>query len=394
MKQKLELGRGCTAQTMRTSLACAVMLGLAACGSDPASSSGGSGGTTGGTAAGTPAGGTTGGTAAGTPAGGTTGGTAGTTPVGGSTGGTAVAGTGVAGTEIINSGMDCPKPMNNMASSAGHVMVNVMWPATTGLIAGMATMHLWNRADLTFADDGTATGTVHPCGSQPPEFEKSTLAGGGKVKIEFPEAAFDSPMIPTGTATGMLTPPMGSDSPFAIGATIMMDPVGLNIGIRLTDPINDPWLTKGMGSMSLSKAVDDDGDGSPGLTAIPLKDATHGQPPISLVAALPPFGGTMPAGPFADKLYLVIRLVVQLMGVRDSCMTATGTANVMKLDTRVVGCHKVDAMGADQGECAAADSDFIDANQADMMVVDAKYEMQVVPATTTCAEIRQMLPAM
>lgn len=380
MKQKSELGRGC--------VACALMIGLAACGSDPASS-GGSGGTTGGTA-GAPAGGTTGGTAAGTPVGGTAGGTTGgTTPVGGSTGGTTIAGTGVAGTEIMNSGMDCPKPMNNMASSAGHVMVNVMWPANTGLAAGMATMHLWNRADLTFADDGTATGTVHPCGSQPPEFQKMGLAGMNKVKIEFPEATFDSPNIPTGMASGMLTPPMGSDSPFAIGATIMMDPVGLNIGIRLADPINDPWLPMGMGSKSLAMAMDDDGDGSPGITGIPLMDATHDQPPVSIVAALPPLGGTMPAGPFADKLYLVVRLVVQLMGVRDTCMSAKGTANVMKLDTRVVGCHSTAGV-----ECTAAESDFIDMNQAVMSVIDATYEMKVVPVTTTCAEVRAMLPAM
>lgn len=382
MKQKFELGLGTTARAIA---ACTLLHAWVGCGSDTGSS-GGSGGTTGGTVAGTPAvGGTTGG-AAGTPAaGGTTGGTAGTTPVGGTTGGTMVAGMGAAGMDIMNVGMGCDQQM--MASSAGHVIVQVMWDATLGVAAGMTTMHLWNRADLTFADDGTATGVVHPCGSQPPEFQKMGLAGMNKVKIEFPEDTFDKPGIPTGMAAGMLTPPTGSDNPFAIGAMIMMQPVGLAIGIDLADPINDPWITKGMGSTAMG--ADHDGDGAEGITAIPLMDATHDQPPISVAAALPPLGGTMPAGPFADKLYLALRLVVQLMGVRDTCMSAKGTADVMKLDTRVIGCHRTDGM-----ECMAVDSDFIDSQQADIKVMSATYEMKAVTPTTTCAEIRSMLPAM
>jgi hypothetical protein len=298
-----------------------------------------------------------------------------------------VAGMGVAGMEPIeNVGMGCDQQM--MASSAGHVMVQVMWDATLGLSAGMATMHLWNRADLTFNDDGTATGMVTPCGSQPPEFQKMGLAGMNKVKIEFPEDTFDKPGIPKGVAAGMLTPPAGSDNPFAIGAMIAMEPVGLAIGIDLADPINDPWITKGMGSTATG--ADHDGDGSEGITAVPLMAAGYDQPPISTVAALPPLGGTMPAGPFADKLYLALRLVVQLMGVRDTCMSAKGTANVMKLDTRVIGCHRTDGM-----ECMAVDSDFIDSQQADMKVVSATYEMKGVEPTTTCAEIRNtVLPAM
>lgn len=302
--------------------------------------------------------------------------TGGMTPVGG--GGGMVAGAGAGGMMMV--GDDCPT--QTMGSTAGHVMVMVKWAATTGLAAGMATMHLWNRADLTFSPDGTATGVVHPCGSKPPEFQKMGLAGMNKVQMEFAEGTFDAPGIPTGMASGMLTPPMGSDNPFAVGATIAMEPVGMAIGIEMADPINDPWQMQGMGSKTPG-LQDHDGDGNPGITILPHKAMGYDQPPISLLAGL----GN--AGPFADEVYIATRLVVQLMGTRDSCTTAKGTANVMKLDTRVVGC-----LVTTGSPCAAAETDFIDANQAILEVVSAEYEMMKVEPTTTCAQVRQMLPAM
>lgn len=262
---------------------------------------------------------------------------------------------------------ECPAQASGTA--ANHIVVSVSWPETLGLEAGTGEMHIWTKASLDF-DGNDVSGTVEPCGSVIPELTKSSLAGGGKVQTLISDEVWDAAGMPSFEVKGSI-------SGFGVGATITMDPVASTVGCTLADPANDPWPASGADLTS----VDHDGDGQPGIKAVPRTDEGYSAPPLDLNGALDPNGDR------ADEVYVATRTMIQLAGTRDSCTSAKGTAEVTRVDSHVVGCH---VKGKDT--CTPDQAKFIDDNQPKFTIESATYEMVQVPANATCADVRAALP--
>lgn len=261
-------------------------------------------------------------------------------------------------------------PAQASGTAANHIIVKVSWPDTLGLMAGEGEMHIWTKASLTF-DGNDVSGSVKPCGSIIPALTKTDLAGGGMVLTEIPDSVWDAPSMPKFEVKGAI-------SGFDKGATISMDPIASLVGAELTDPANDPWPASAAQLMT----TDADGDGQPGILAIPRTDGEFQAPPLDLQGALDPMGLR------ADEVYVATRTMVALAGTRDSCTHATGTANVTHVDSHVVGCH---VKGGDV--CNAEQSKFVDDNQPKFTIKSATYEMVQVDESATCADVRAALPA-
>lgn len=263
---------------------------------------------------------------------------------------------------------DCPTQATGTA--ANHIVVKVSWPDTLGLMAGEGEMHIWTKAALTF-DGNDVTGTVTPCGSIIPALTKTDLAGGGMVQTEIPDSVWDAASMPKFSVHGTI-------SGFGKGATIAMDPIASLVGATLADPANDPWPASAAQLMT----TDADGDGQPGILAVPRTDGDFQAPPLDLQGALDPMGAR------ADEVYVATRTMVGLAGTRDSCTHATGTADVTHVDSHVVGCH---VKGGDV--CSAEQAKFVDDNQPKFTIKSATYEMTQVDASASCADVRAALPA-
>jgi hypothetical protein len=126
-------------------------------------------------------------------------------------------------------------------------------------------------------------------------------------------------------------------------------------------------------------AVDADGDGSPGFTAIPRQGGGFVAPPTGL--------GLLGSAPSADKVYLASRTIVSLGGKLTSCTEQAGTATITFFDSHVVGCH---VKGG--GECTPAQVDFIDQSRTDYKVSTGVFTSKQVAETATCADVRAALP--
>jgi hypothetical protein len=260
-------------------------------------------------------------------------------------------------------------PVQAMGTAGTHVVAEVTWSATTGVKAGSGQLHIWTRSSMTF-DGNDVTAVVSPCGSDVPEVERSDLLGGGKVKLDVLPAVWDSPSMPTFMAHGTI-------SGFDPGATIAMDPVASLVGASMGDPMNDPWPASGQ----QITGVDHDGNGTPGITTTPRNTPPYSLPPVDLLGAL------IPSGERADALYIATRSVIQLSGTRATCETASGSADISKFDTHVIGCHLESG-----GECNADQANFVDSNRMTFQITGASYTMERVDDDASCADVRAALP--
>lgn len=275
------------------------------------------------------------------------------------------------GSTLIAARLPAPGcPTRTSSSVASHIVIEVSWPSSLAIAAGSGEVHVWTKADLAYQGNDY-TGTARPCGSLIPPLTKAALVGGGQVGIEIPGSAWDSPRMPVFQIRG-------STGGFTPGSSIAMEPVTSLVGLTMANPMSDPWP----GQASLLTPVDHDGDGRPGIKAIPRKDPPFGAPPVDLAGVLDPKGAR------ADEVDLAMRTILGLSGARDSCTSAEGRAQVTRLDSHVVGCH-IEGAGA----CTQAQSDFIDASQPRFDIGSATFQMVEVPASATCADVRAVLPA-
>jgi hypothetical protein len=237
---------------------------------------------------------------------------------------------------------------------------------------GSGKIHIWNLSKLKVTGNDLAGDETRSCGTRLPEFTLgpggSVVAGGNKVHIEIPDTVWDAPTIPRFRSVGKLTG-WNPGSPFAIEGTIAL------VGLTMDDPLA-AWPT----SYTAIKAVDADGDGKPGFTAVPKTMNGYVNPPAGL--------GIAGMGPKADRLYLASRTVVSLDGKLSSCNEVAGTANVRFFDSRVVGCRNTS--GAD---CSAREVDFVDTSKTEYKVGAATFVAKTVPDNATCEDVRKAVPA-
>ncbi|MFO0567127.1 MAG: hypothetical protein U0263_15770 [Polyangiaceae bacterium] len=261
------------------------------------------------------------------------------------------------------------------ATIGNLIVADVSWPAKTGISAGTGKIHIWTRTVLDFekpdpaSGEIPAAGQVTPCGSSIPALTKTSVAGGGQVQTVIPDAVWDKPGMPKFQATGKL-------SGFDVGASITMDPVVSLVGLSMPDP-SAPWPS----SAKQITGADHDGDGQPGILAVPRTDPPFSAPPTGLFEALNPNGKR------AVEVYIVTRTAVQISGTRDSCTSASGQATLQMFDSHVLGCKRNDGK-----LCSAGEADFIDQNQPKFTVQNAVYEMVQLSEGATCADVRAALP--
>jgi hypothetical protein len=253
-------------------------------------------------------------------------------------------------------------------TEAAHTVLQVKWAAGTATNAGTGVVHAWARTAWT-GNGNSLSGTAKACGSVLPPAGLSSLVGGGMILIEFPNAAWDAPTMPTFTTTQ-------TQSGWDIGSTAS-NSLAVMVGYTMANGSTADWPTSASG---ITTTVDADGDMKPGLTAAPRNGGGYVLPPTDAIGAL--LGGDR-----ADKLYTVFRLIVTAMTTRTSCDQASGTATVMHFDNHVIGCHV-----SGKGECTSTQADFLDTNRTVFEVQSATIETKIVPEAATCADVRAALP--
>ena len=330
----------------------------------------------GGTAGSTPTGGSTGNTG-GSP--GSTGGSPGNT--GGSPGNTggSPAGTGGGGSGVPP---DAGAPMDGPPSSGGcpplgtltlsvHIIMDATWPGGTATSAGSGKIHLWNMSKLNTANGVLSGDETRSCGTILPDFSLNgagqLVTGGSKVLVEIPHAVWEAPTIPKLQSRGKIA---GFDpgSAFSIDGTVAL------IGLTMPDPAA-AWPN----SYTAIMAVDADGDGKPGFTAVPRAGMGYVQPPTGL--------GLFGSAPSADRLYLASRTVVSLDGKLTSCTDVSGTAKIAFFDSHVVGCHVKNG-----NDCTANQIDFVDQSRTLYKISGATFTAKKIADNASCADARAALP--
>ncbi|HET6284362.1 MAG TPA: hypothetical protein VFH73_25620 [Polyangia bacterium] len=295
------------------------------------------------------------------------GGSSGTTGSGGTVGTDGGGTGGVVGMD--GGGNNCPA---QTAFTLGvHIILDVTWPATTASAAGTGKVHLWNRAKFT-ATGTSLVGETSNCGTSLPEFALSfggqVVTGGSKVSIDVPNTVWDAPMIPK-------FPNSGTISSWNAGGMIEIVPTVALVGLTMPDP-KAMWPASYTGIM----AVDHDGDGKPGFTAVPRDDRPYTAPPTAL--------GLFGSAPTADRIYLASRTVVALSGKLDSCNEQSGTANVAFFDSHVVGCR----LKGGTTDCNAAQIDFVDQGRTKYEAKTGTFKSKKVADNATCADVRAAFP--
>lgn len=249
--------------------------------------------------------------------------------------------------------------------------MDVTWPGTVAASTGTGKIHLWNRTTLD--ESGNAlSGMLQGCGTNLPETTLTALgrlaANGMKILIEVPETVWEAPTMPK-------FPVKGTASAATPTAMVNLEWASL-VGINLPDP-KAAWPDSYTPLTAM--AVDADGDGKPGYTALPRNRDGFVLPPTSVG-----IGGSAPA---AEKVYLISRHLIAVSGTRTSCDEFAGTANVTAFDSHVMGC--VLRGGAD---CNANQTDFVDQNRMKYRVTGATFKAKKLTAAATCADVRQALP--
>jgi hypothetical protein len=249
--------------------------------------------------------------------------------------------------------------------------MDVKWDGALATNPGTGKVHLWNRAKL--AANGTQlTGQANSCGTTLPDIVLNAVgvlaAGGEKVSIEIPFAAWDAPSIPVFEQKGTF----GGWNP---GSAVDMEATIALVGMTMTDPFNATWPA----TYNTIMGVDAEGDGKLGITGVPKNGNGYVFPPTSL--------GVFGSAPAADRVYIASRNVLSLKGMTTTCDDQVGTVNVKFFDNHVIGCHNT--MNA---ECDANQIKFIDDSRTVYVPTGATFVAKRVPDTATCAEVRAALP--
>lgn len=248
-----------------------------------------------------------------------------------------------------------------MYARAARLTLELTWPETLGFLGGAGKFVLWAKVTHSRSSAGALELGLRPCGALLPEATTTVLAGGLKASVQVPPSAFDSPNMPTDQLT--VTQREDRSLTFAINTVL---------GAMLPDP-NGAWPS----SASLVP-LDHDGDGSPGVTALPLEGPEYTLPPSSVAQT-----------EFLDRLSIAARVRVRV-SVTPACTgTADGTLEPLGFNSTIVGCHVKDRDG-----CVASETRFIASQMPRYMLGSSGAWTEVeVPQAANCADVRAALPA-
>jgi len=242
------------------------------------------------------------------------------------------------------------------------MILDVTWGGG-GTENGSGQVHVWAKIGFS-ASSNTLSASGQTCGRVlPPATLTLNL---GTMLIEIPDGTWELPSMPRFTFSA-------TQSGWNVGSTLSYGYTAL-VGISATDPTANPinlWPV----SYTAIASVDADGDGSPGITAVP-RDGNG--------FVLPPTANLMNR---VDKLYLALRSTMWIMSTRSACDTASGTATFTHFDSHVLGCHVSGGQN-----CGDTDTALVDLNRTTYQVTSATIQSKIVADAATCADVRAALP--
>ena len=267
-------------------------------------------------------------------------------------------------------------------AEAVNVTLQVTWPGTVSANQGSGVVHIWLLATLTVSGSSPALrlgGTTQTCGTTLPPISLDAagqiVSGGNSVQITLPAGVWDAPSMPKYVIAGGAT---GWDA----SSSIHFDPVVAPVGLAMAmSPV--PWPRSSWGFPSGTQFTDADGDGKPGITAVPLDQGGFVLPPTGL--------GLFGSAPTTDKIYIVSQNQLSLSGTRTSCTDAAGTADVTEFDNHVVGCHVKGGSDCTTG-APNTQADFVDQSRTVYAVSSATFVGKQLAAGATCADVLSALP--
>ena len=236
--------------------------------------------------------------------------------------------------------------------------MDVSWPGGIAVLEGQGQIEAWLLATLTTTDGGVQL-SGRMCELALPDFQTGALAGGETYGTQFPAAVWTHPNMPTIDAVATVS----SADP---GAVLMLERGAVVLGGMMGDPLNDPWPASWDGVM----AVDHDGDGSPGITAVAKVGGNYAYPRIDILNT----------NARAEALYIVSRTIMEFDGIIDTCDTASGGATVT-MENHAVGCRTVGG-----GTCSSGQTDTLDNNMPQFMVLGGHFALARLPDGATCAD--------
>jgi hypothetical protein len=267
---------------------------------------------------------------------------------------------------------------------ASELTIDVTWmpQGLTSIIlaSGSGQIKQWIRGSRT-QQGMTLTDATVVCGVDLPDFQGTAIVGMETYGVVFPSALFDSHVLPVFTVSGTIS---GQQA----GATYTTIPSAALIGLSMTNPATDPWPA------TVTTEVDDDMDSKPGVTIDVASGATDGGVYSGVPVGIPAFAQPTVR---ADKLYVAIRQVTAVSGTVQDCDHISGTVTIPTIagkagiDSHVLGCEL--AAGGDCTTGASSQASFVDNTQPVFTPTgSATFKSLRVPAGTSCASVRQMLP--
>lgn len=257
---------------------------------------------------------------------------------------------------VASGGDVCPERF----SVATRASVDLSWPETVGYLAGSGSLQTWNKATHTRSATGTTVELV-PCGVATPVVTTTLLLDSILLANEIPVVSFDRPSMPrfTGSSHRMANEQVIDVSAMALGASL------LELGTAW------PHRTE----LSL---IDHDGDGKPGITALPKSGGAFGLPPADV-------GLTERA----DEVYVASRTALRYRTRQALCEPRVeGTVEPLGFDYTIVGCHLQSGAG-----CKPNQVNLLDNNDpAFVLGMQGRWVSVAVAETATCADVLAALP--
>lgn len=302
-------------------------------------------------------------------------------------------GAGVGATPQVDGGIDAGNPLNGLPPQlqelakcnftgtwATFVSVPVSWPgAPFVLVAGQGQVKQWTLSHRVQDSLLNLHETVVGCSIFLPDLVGSILTSNQKFGIRFPNAVFDKTQ----------TPYLFKTTASLVGSEVQWstEPVATLTGLSLPGPATDAWPSPAVASTFR----DDDMDGNPGVTVIPVDpsaDPSYNWPPVGLPQYL---GQDYPR---AKSIFIVARSVAALHGTVTSCDELHGAAEIKvigsqpAINSTVVGCVRTDGQ-----TCVQSEADFLNQNRPQFVPSGPGTLISVrLPDNATCADARARFP--
>ncbi|HKP57755.1 MAG TPA: hypothetical protein VJV78_13580 [Polyangiales bacterium] len=247
-------------------------------------------------------------------------------------------------------------------SLAVRVTIDVKWEESIALMAGNEKGYLWSKQ--TIDPSSNTVSEFRSCGNLMPVVHTTALAGSSMSFQRVPQASYDQPSMPK----------QSGGSATRVDSVLTLDPGSLLVGVSLTDPAGS-WPASAAAANVMP--VDVDGDGKPGLTSAVRNDGGFVGAPTSVLA-----------NNRVDAMYNASRVRYRVMLKDTACADMLeGPAELVKLDTLVVGCH---VKGGN--DCSADESQFVEENRPKFVyAADAVAHAVVIPNDATCSQVVQLL---